>query len=261
MHGREIWMLPILLALTLAAGCGATNQRAQDQLDSGVKKYQAQDNAGTVTEMDAFLRENPHAARADEALYLRGLAKYNLHQYESAKADLLQAISITKNPEIRGKAALSQGDLSFETGDTTLAENMYRLAITSLPPRSDLTAQAYYRLGCVLQREGQWRAADQQFHKAIFYFPDTEPARRAGKAINANAWTVQAGSYARMSAAQAGASRFTASGMTATTAAVRVDNATRYVIQIGRYDRFEDAQAMLSKVQNFQKDAFVAPTR
>jgi tetratricopeptide (TPR) repeat protein len=254
-------MLPVLSVLALAAGCTSLSQSAQRQLDSGLQKYQAQDNVGAVAEMDAFLRENPHSARTDEALYLRGLARYNLHQYENAKADLLQAISITKNPELRGKAALAQGALSFETGDPTLAENMYRLATASLPPNSDLIAQAYYRLGEVLQREGQWRAADQQFHKAIYYFPDTEPGRRSARAINSNAWTVQAGSYARMSAAQAGATRFTAGGMPATAVALRADNATRFVIQIGRYDRFEDAQAMLPKVQSLQKDAFVAPTR
>ena len=261
MHGRGIWILTVWSAVALAAGCDMTNSHAQQQLDSGFQKYQAQDNAGAVADMDAFIRENPHSARTDEALYLRGLARYNLHQYENAKADLLQAISITKNPELRGKAALAQGALSFETGDPTLAENMYRLATTSLPPKSDLMAQAYYRLGEVLQREGQWRAADQQFHKAIYYFPDTEPARRSARAINCNAWTVQAGSYARMNAAQAGARRFTASGMPATATALRVENATRFVIQIGHYDRFEDAQAMLPKVQSLQKDAFVAPTK
>ncbi len=261
MHGRGIWMLPVLSALALAAGCDTLSERARMQLDSGYQKYQAQDNAGAAAEMDAFLKENAHSSRADEALYLRGLARYNLHQHEGAKADMLQAISITKNPELRGKAALSQGDLSFETGDTTLAENMYRLAANSLPPQSDLMAQAYYRLGCVLQRQGQWPAADQQFHKAIYYFPDTEPARRSARAVNCNAWTVQAGSYTRMSAAKAGATRFTAKDLPATTAAIRVDNTTRYVIQIGRYDRFEDAQAMLPKVQTLQKDAFVAPTR
>jgi tetratricopeptide (TPR) repeat protein len=254
-------MLPVLSALALAGGCDTLSQRAQGQLNSGFQKYQDQDNAGAVAEMDAFLRENPHSSSADKALYLRGLARYNLHQYEGAKADLLQAISITKNPELRGKAALSQGDLSFETGDVTLAQNMYTLATTSLPPQSDLMAQAYYRLGCVLQRQGQWRAADQQFHKAIYYFPDSEPAHRSARAINANAWTVQAGSYTRMSAAQAGAKRFISKELPATAAAIRVNNDTKFVIQIGRYDRFEDAQAMLPKVQNIQKDAFVAPTR
>jgi tetratricopeptide (TPR) repeat protein len=222
---------------------------------------QAQDNAGAVADMDAFLRENPRSPRADQALYLRGLARFNLNQYESAKADLLQAISTTKNPELRGKAALAQGDLSFHTGDTTLAENMYRLATTWLPPKSDLMAQACYRLGEVLQHEGQWRAADQQFHKAIYYFPGTESARHAALAINANAWTVQAGSFARKSAADAGATRFTAKNLPAKSVAVLVDSAARYVIQIGRYDRFEDAKAMLPKVQTIQKDAFVSPTR
>jgi cell division septation protein DedD len=121
--------------------------------------------------------------------------------------------------------------------------------------------EAYYRLGEVLQHEGQWRAADQQFHKAIYYFPGTESARHAALAINANAWTVQAGSFARKSAAQAGTTKFTAHGMPATTAAVLLDNTMHFVIQVGRYDRFEDAQAMLPKVQTIQKDAFVSPTR
>ncbi len=171
--------------------------------------------------MDAFLQENPHASRTDEAHYLRGLARFNMKQYEPAKADLLDAVSGTKDTELRGKAALALGDLSLQTGDTTLAETMCRDAVGSLEElarngeakkEAPLLAEAYYRLGCVLQHLGQWRAADQQFSHVTYYYPDTEAASHAARAINASAWTVQAGSLARLSAAQADTKRFASLG-------------------------------------------------
>jgi tetratricopeptide (TPR) repeat protein len=254
-------MLLACSAMAMAAGCGLP-PRAQKQLNDGYEKYKGGDNAGTVAEMNAFIQENPRAKQIDEAHYLRGLARYNLKQYDAAKSDLLQAITETENNELRGKASLAQGDLSYETGDMTLAENMYRHALETLPETSELRAQAYYRLGCVLQRLGEWRAADQQFHKAIDRYRGAEPARRSARMINANAWTVQAGSFTKMNSAQAGAKKLASKGLPAAhAAAVLVDGNTSFVVQVGRYDRYEDAQAMLAKIRQVQSDAFIAPTR
>lgn len=253
-------LIVALLAAATAAGCGLS-PRAQKQLNDGSQKYQAGDNAGAITELSAFIQENPHANQIDQAHYIRGMAHSRLKHYEAAKSDLLQAVTETSNKELQGKAALAQGDLSYETNDMTLAENMYRHALESLPAGSNLRGQAYYRLGCVLQRLGQWREADLQFHKAIDGYPG-EPARRSARMINSNAWTVQAGSYSKMVTAKDGAKRLSGKGFpNAQAAAVLVDGTTWYVVQIGRYDRYENALAILPRVRAVQSDAFVAPTK
>ena len=260
MHGRGVLLAVSVVLFFALTGCGL-NGRAQQQLNDGYQRYAAGDNAGAIRQMDVFLRENPHAQRADEAYYVRGLARYNLRQYDAAKLDLEQTVSQATNPELRAKAALALGDLSYDTGDMTLAENMYRHAISSFKEQNELQAQGYYRLGKVLQRQGRWREADAQFHKAMYYFPSTEPGRRSARLINANAWTIQAGAYSRMPIAAATARRLSAQGLPARAVAVRQDQRIQYAVQIGRYGRFEEADAMLAKVRAAQSDAFVTPAR
>jgi TolA-binding protein len=266
---RACGLMAALLAAAMAAGCGLS-PRAQKQLTDGSQKYQAGDSAGAIAEMNAFIQENPHANQIDQAHYIRGLARHNLKQYQAAKSDFLQTIAETRSRELQAKASLAQGDLSYETGDMTLAENMYRHATENLPAgstgspqaASDLPAHAHYRLGCVLQRLGQWREADMQFHKVIDAYPGSEPARRSARMINSNAWTVQAGSYTKMASAKEGARRLSGKGFPgAQSVAVLVDGATWYVVQIGRYERYEDAQAILPRVRKAQSDAFIAPTK
>lgn len=257
---RTSGLIVALLAAAMAAGCGLS-PRAQQQLTDGSKRYQAGDNAGAIAQMNAFIQENPRANQIDQAHYIRGLARYKLKQYEAAKSDFLQTIAETKSKELQAKASLAQGDLSYETGDMTMAENMYRHSLESLPA-DDLRAHAWYRLGCTLQRLGQWREADMQFHKVIDGSPGSEPARRSARMINSNAWTVQAGSYAKMASAKEGARRLAGKGIAgAQASAILVDGATWYVVQIGRYGRYEDAQALLPKVRAVQSDAFIAPTK
>lgn len=257
MHGRDMLLLVVAALAVVAAGCGKLSLQSTQQLDEGYKSYHAGDNAGTIRRMDAFLQENSRANRADEAYYLRGLARYNLKNYEAAKADLEQTVSNTRQPELRGRAALALGDLSFDTGDMTLAENMYRLAIGNLPTGQDLLAQGHYRLGCVLQRLAKWRQADQQFHKVIYNYPDTQPARRAARLINCTVWTIQAGAFNRMQPAQLAAGRLKQSALPAQAVAVLLDGSASYLVQVGRFNSYDEAAAMLTKVRKVQSDAFV----
>ena len=266
---RTFCVILATFASAALAGCGTLSPR-EGQLDDAYRQYAAGDNAAVVADMDAFLQENPHASRTDEAHYLRGLARFNMKQYEPAKADLLDAVSGTKDTELRGKAALALGDLSLQTGDTTLAETMCRDAVGSLEElarngeakkEAPLLAEAYYRLGCVLQHLGQRRAADQQFSHVTYYYPDTEAASHAARAINASAWTVQAGSLARLSAAQADTKRFASLGQQVQALPVLAGGKTRYVIQVGRFARYEDAAALLPQVRQIQSDAFVTTAR
>ena len=261
MHGSHVLVLCSVLAMVASAGCTGLTPRAQQQLSGGYQRYAAGDNAGAIEQMDAFLQENPHSRRTGEAYYLRGLARYNLRQYDRAKLDLEQTVSETGNPELQAKAALALGDLSYDTADMTLAENMYRHAIATLAPRDPLAAQGLYRLGCVLQRLGRWREADAQFHKALFYFPDSEAAKRSARCINANAWCVQAGSYGRMVSAEAGAKRLSAGGLPARALVVRQDKATQFVVQVGHFGRYEEAVEILPQVRALQTDAFITVTR
>lgn len=259
MHGRVIVALTGMLLL--AAGCEMPlSPHAQGQLNAGYQSYQSGDNVATVSQMDAFLHENSRATRADEARFLRGLAQYNLKQYDRAKADLEQVVAHTKDPELRARASMALASLSYDTGDLAMAQNMYRHALDNLPPNHEKRAEAYYRLGCVLQRQGRWSQADQEFHKLVYYFPNSEPAQRAGRLINSTAWTVQAGSFSKMQYAKAAAAKLQAQGLAARTAPVMTPKGLLYVVQVGRYSKFEQAAKIVAQVRQIQPDAFIVAT-
>lgn len=264
MHGRGRIVILISLAMAgaMATGCQMPlSARAQQQLASGQESYQRKDYSGTVAKMDEFLRENERSSAADEGYFLRGLAEYDLKNYDAAKSDLEQVVTRTKNPDVRARASLALANLSYDTGDMVLAENMYRHALASLPAKHEKAAEAHYRLGSVLQRQGRWREADAEFYKVTYYFPNTEPARRAGRAINSTAWTVQTGSFANMRAAETAAKKLRGQNLPAQAASAMSDSGVRYVVQVGRFDRFEEAATTVAQARKIQSDAFITSTR
>ncbi|MCL2700525.1 MAG: SPOR domain-containing protein [Phycisphaerae bacterium] len=252
------------------------SEEAGQQLAGANAAYSAGDYAGTVRQADAFLALHSRSGGAGEAYYLRGAARYNQAKARSggdleyldrdlcqqAKSDLQQAIAKSNTSDLRGKAGLTLGHLSHDTDDIDLAERMYRLAIDAVGKDPVMGAEALYRLGCVLQRQGKWRDADVRFQKVMYEFPGGEPARAAAGRVNANAWTVQAGAFATRDNADRAAASLTGkdASLPARTVAI-LDGQPRYVVHVGRYVKYEDADTMRRRVRAFQSDAFVTVTK
>ncbi len=261
---RWSFRIALTAALTALLGAGCQSQltpQAKQLLESGTEAYVRGDRKTAVRQMDAFLQQAGRSHRAAEAFYIRGLAKYDLKDYAGAKSDLSEAVDRASSRPLRAKAALSLGDLAYETGDVKLAESMYRTAIDNLEdPKLSPADHAHYRLGCALQRQGRWRQADVHFSRVIYHFRGTELARRSRKRLHAKAWTIQAGAYADYDNASAAANRLRTARPETRIASAVPSGRLRYVIEIGRYSTFEQAQAVLPEVKRYQKDAFVAAT-
>ena len=263
------FFLPLLLpALFTLGGCfNYIGSDGKQDLESASKSYSTGDNAAVIHYTDDFLSKYSRSDRADEAYYLRGVAKYNLAKsgevglYTAAVADLQQAFAVSDNPDLRPKAGFALGNASYDTGDLVIAERGYRGALVGSDKNPDLASQAYYRLGRTLQREGKWRDADLQFQKVIHGYNGSEAARAASVLINANAWAVQAGSFRKQEDAKKAADALSKRISMSAHAVVVLDGQPRYLVLVGRFGTYEEATGALHRVQAAKSDAFVTVTR
>jgi len=252
------------LVCLCAAGLGCNGKltpQARELLLSSYLAYGRSDDATTIRNTTQFLALNPRFQRADEAYYLRGLARYRKKDRAGAKADLAAALKRTKNPDLRAKALLTLGDLAYDEGDMALAQEMYGQSLAHLKRDATPADHANYRLGAVLQRQGRWSEADVHFNRLLELFPRTELTRRAARRVHCTAWTVQAGAYGDKKQADRSAARLTRRGRPAAVAAMLEAGRPIFVVQVGRHSRYEEAVRSLAAVRPHARDAFVFPAR
>jgi len=254
--------LTVLFLMAGLAGCqGALSPQAEQLLQSGYAAGSRADHQTVVAKMDAFIAQNDRSRRADEAYYLRGLAKYGLGDRAGARADLSEAARRTDHDELKGKAYLALADLDWDSGDMAGAENAYREALAHLPQRQPPADHAYYRLGSVLQRQGRWEQADVQFSRVLFLFGDSELAQRARRRIHSTAWTIQVGAYRQKARAVSMAERLKAKGLSAHVKSALSEPAALFLVQVDRYPTYEQADSALPSIKADWQDAFVTDTR
>jgi len=273
------WTLPalVLVCCGLLGGCGLSEQALQ-QLAAAHAAHLAGDMEGVIRETDAFLADNGRSGRAGEAFYFRGSARFSQAIANSggdaerldpalivlARADLEQAVK-SNTPDLRGRSALTLGQLAFDTNDIATADRMFRLAIEHVGQDPVMGPLALYRLGCALQRQGQWVDADLQFQKVMHQFPASGPSREAARRVNATAWTVQAGSFdSRDDAERAVATlKDEDDSLPVRWVAILEDGASRprYVVQVGFFASHAEAAALRDRVQEYQGDVFVTVTK
>jgi len=254
--------LSVLLLMVSLVGCqGQLSPQAEQLLKSGYAASSRADHRAVIAKMDAFIAQNGRSRRADEAYYLRGLAKYALGDRAGARADLSEALQRTDHDELRGKAYLALADLDWDEQDMAGAENNYRKALAYLPPRQPPADHAYYRLGCVLQRQGRWEQADVQFSRVLFLFGDSPFAQRSRRRIHSTAWTIQVAAYRQKARAVATAESLRAKGLSANVKSALSQGDVLFLVQVGRYPTYEQAKAALPAIKADWKDAFVTGTR
>jgi len=254
------------LVCTVVVLCGLwgcdrqLSPQATEQLQSGKAAYAAGNNEEAIVRMDAFLQQNAKSSRADEAFYIRGLARYSLKQYPPAKSDLQAALDSADSRELRAKAALALGDLGYDTNDMPSAEAMYASALNNLDRGVPPADHACYRLGQSLQRQGKWEQADLQFSRVLHFAPGSELAKRAAKLIHCRAWTVRAGSFAGRGNAESSAAELRKEKLPVEIKVDMSNGAAQYLLNVGRYSSCEQALAALAGVKRIQSDAYVTAT-
>jgi tetratricopeptide (TPR) repeat protein len=219
------------------------------------------DDRAAITNAEAFLQQNDRSSRADEAYYLRGLAKYRLGDRTGAQADLSEALGRTQMKELRAKAAVALGDLAWDADDMQRAERMYGLTLNNIEKDQKPADHAHYRLGCVLQRLGRWEDADAHFNRVIYFFSGSELAIRAGRRLNAKDWTIQVGAFEGNSRAEAVARELRDRNLPAVAQPIVAEGRLTFVVQVGHYPTYEQAAAALGGVRQHKPDAYIIPTR
>ncbi len=255
-------MLLGLALLLAAAGCAQpVTPEARKLLVAGREAYQRGDDDAAISSTSAFLADFSRSEEADVAYYLRGLARYRKGNTSDAKTDLKFAAATTDRQDIRLGALKALGDLVFEEGDMDWAETLYRQALAETRQGVKPADEIRYRLGAVLQRQGRWNEADEQFDRVVHLFGGTELADRAERRLRCIAWTVQAGAYVEAGRANAEAARLRAKGLSAVTRPVPTRGRLLHVVQVGWHERYADAAAALPEAKKLRSDAHVVPTR
>ena len=255
----------ILLCLTWAgvlAGCnGAVSPEGRKLLLAANSAYQGGDDAAAVRACSRFLQMHPRAQEAGEAHYVRGLAQARQGTTAAAQDDLLAALRFAKRKDLIALVHAKLGELAYNAGDMAQAETHYRAVLPNTPPGAPPADEAMYRLGCVLQRQGRWQEADQFFFRVIHLFEGKEMAKRAALRVQAVRWSIQAGAYTTVDAAEDLKKQLAAAGLPA-----RIDRELREgrllrLVRVGSYPTYAKAQADLDRAQRVRHDSFITAAR
>ncbi len=258
------WLAAAVLvgALAGAVGCGPQplTPEARLLLESGIEAFDRHDDDAAVERLDTFLRDYSRMQRADEAHYYRGLAHYNLGHTLAARVDLQRARSRTREDQLRGKALIGLGNMSYDGGDMAEAERMFMQSLDNLqrgqPPRD----QALFRLGEALQRQSRWPQANRYFNQLIGDFEGSGLAAQAALRVNAQHWTVQAGQFDNTSHAKELAATLDQAHLPTALWRRMVDDKLIVYVQVGLHSTYEQAQQALPPVRDICPDAFVTMT-
>ena len=100
--------LGVLLGALLLAGCAdGMPLEATQLLQRGYDLYEAGNDQAAMRYLDAFIKFHSKAPRADEAYYLRGMAKRRTGDPQGAKADFNSVLERTANPQVRASATVA----------------------------------------------------------------------------------------------------------------------------------------------------------
>lgn len=258
----KLFWFVVLPLLAGTIGCnGALGPAERELLLSGYKAYETGDDQATINRMDTFLRDHRRSRRADEAFYLRGLAKFRMKNRAGAKSDLTAALERTEHDELGAKAAVTLGGIAYEDGDAATAERMYRLVLENTDRGAKPADHAHYRLGCVLQRQGRWKEADLHFDRVMYLFQETDLSQLAQRRVRCNAWTIQAAAFRDRKRANVLVAELKSQKLPAVIKFDQDRTGLLYIVGIGSYATHKQAVNALANTKGLDRDAFVAPTK
>ena len=249
------------MGVLVSVGCDLPlSPEAQSHLDASVAAYDSGDAQGTVRNADAVLAETKTGLGASKARYMRALGLVAMRDYNRAGPEL-EKVRASGYEELRIKANDTLGEIAYLQGRDDQARAYFKEALRGCAADVAPAGHANYRLGCLLQRVGDWTNADLHFQRVTYYFPKTKMAARAKQRVRARAWTVQVGAYHDSVQARTDAKKFARLNIPVRVEPVLRDGKLVYLLQTGRWPTFAPAVAKLPAVRNITSDAFLAVTR
>jgi tetratricopeptide (TPR) repeat protein len=252
---RAIYLLPAL-ALAVASGCNTPPDARQMVLDAYAAYNTGQYEQAQETST-RFIRLYPGRPEVAEAHLIRGLSHFRQEQYLPAKLDLGTVVHTSDQPELLCKAHFILGEIAVRREAIDEAIEHYRQCLARVEQRQPPSAEAHYRLGSLLLRQGRFDEADRQFGHLMYLFPDSELAQRARRLVNAEAWTIHAALYTSSEPADALVKRLQDNGLPARAQAQLAGDNLAYAVLVGRYPNMPEARDVLPRVQAVAEEAFL----
>ena len=154
-------------------------------LANALAKFQQENFAGTITDLQATIKSITQPADAAKALYLIGVSHYQLEQYPQATENLTASLAIDGKSRLADESQFYLGLSLLKQGRFEMAkQTINSLAIRS--PESPFLNQAYVSLGNDRYQADQQQAAIEWFQKVIDA-DQTTPTEKAN-AIHGAAW-------------------------------------------------------------------------
>lgn len=132
-------------------------------------------NGEAVATYGRLLEKYPQADTADYAAYERSLTLYKMGDYSNA---VRQARMLNPTPRIKKDVYWLLAESSAALGDEAGAIQYYRLLATEFPG-VELAGDALYRLGHLMQKQGQLLQAAEKFGQMAADYPRHELAPQA----------------------------------------------------------------------------------
>jgi tetratricopeptide (TPR) repeat protein len=192
----------------LATGCvGVLTPANKERLAQAEQAYtQGQDEA--VVNLTSELLQRQWLGRGVvHARYLRGRALIRMGEGDAAVADLKQVLRRADDRTWRATAASDLGELAMKKHQPDKAIDLFNQAVGFVKPGTPPLDSVRFRLGQLYQREGKWDAADLNFQRLIFTFPDSPHTSAAQRRVGARGWSVQLGLFDKQTEATQRASQ------------------------------------------------------
>jgi tetratricopeptide (TPR) repeat protein len=241
----RLMMVMLLGAAAVVDGCTAT---AADRkaLAGGYADYQARKFDEAEAAANGYLAKYPSADNADEALYLRGLARLGRGDTGGAGQDLRAAIARSRRKDLQAKAHRALGDMAFDGTQWAEAQREYGAALASGASGTE-AGYVNYRVGAALQAQGRWEEAKPYLEKAAVG-ADGAVAERAREREGATYFTLQFGSFREAGNANALARELKTAGVPAGVFPEAHDGQTLYAVRAGGYATWAAADGARAKV-------------
>jgi tetratricopeptide (TPR) repeat protein len=218
-------------------------------LQQGFRLYRDQQVDQAEALADRFLTQNPNSPDLDQAYYLRGISRLTRGNHPGAAADLRLAISKTTRADLRSKSYRALGDLAYDQQQWPDAFNNYQAALDNLALDPAIANYLNYRVGAVLQAQGEWTRAEPWFGKVVAARLDPALTDRALRRMHAKAFSLQYGAFQDAPAAQSLAAQLRADNIPAAVVTeARTDTAIWYLVQSGSYPNFAEATVARDKI-------------
>lgn len=255
----------ILASAGVLAGCrepDTISPQTQARLDKALAAYRAGRDAETLTHVNAVIVAEDRGYGAMQARYLRGLTRLRTGNPNEAAQDLRAVYNAVYFDRLRIKAADALAEALYRQGKLEESAELFKEVIRENPPDQQPCDHAYYRLGCIMQRRGEWREGTKYFNRLLYHFSGSPLATRGKKRALGRAWTIQVGAYREKRGAESGARQYREAGFDVNVQPeLRSTNTLVYLVLVGRWDRHASASSYLPAVQRITADAFLKVTR